>query len=175
MKFFGFIGIFLLCLALKFVFRAPVKILLSDETPNPEKEPSSPPLAVIISTPDPVDNTPVLADTMLEDYASPDSSNAQDHNSMVRFLDSVFLLVKTRDTADYATNEDLALFLLGQNSNQTPFIKKNTAALNEHNQVIDRWGTPIIIHPVSRKLLEIRFAGPDLTPYTEDDLIWPSK
>lgn len=40
--------------------------------------------------------------------------------------------------------------------------------------VVDRHGTPLIVHPISRKLLEIRFAGPDRKPYTSDALVWPS-
>lgn len=110
---------------------------------------------------------------MLEGYGSDDSSDRKDLMRFATFLDSVFLLVKERDTADYATNPDLALFLLGSNSHQTPFLNKDSPALNEKGELIDRHGTPLIIHPVSRKLLEIRSAGPDRQPYTPDDLLWP--
>ena len=117
---------------------------------------------------------PVLADTMLANYASEDTSGKEDLNLLVAFLDSVFLLVKQRDTADYSTNEDLVLFLQGSNSHKSPFLHKESLALNDKGQLIDRWGTPIIVHPVSQKLLEIRMAGPDQKPYSEDDLHWPS-
>ena len=118
---------------------------------------------------------PVLSDTMLAGYAGDDTSGAEDLKMMSRFIDSVFLVVKQRDTADYATNEDLALFLQGANSHRSPFLAKDGTALNDKGQLVDRWGSPLIIHPVSRKLLELRSAGPDKKAYTEDDLIWPNQ
>lgn len=117
---------------------------------------------------------PVLADTMLANYGTDESSGKEDFRKLTTFLDSVFLLVKKRDTADYATNEDLALFLKGSNPHQTAFLSADSPALNKEGQLIDRWGSPIIVHPISRKLLEIRSAGPDQKPYTEDDFLWPN-
>jgi hypothetical protein len=117
---------------------------------------------------------PVLADTMLANYGTNESSGEEDFRKLTTFLDSVFLLVKKRDTADYATNEDLALFLKGSNPHQTAFLSADSPALNKEGQVIDRWGSPIIVHPISRKLLEIRSAGPDQKPYSEDDFLWPN-
>ena len=137
-----------------------------EETPSQVIEPEP------LITPAPP-RQPVLADNMLADYASDDSSGKSDLQMMARFLDSVFLLVKQRDTADYATNEDLALFLKGVNPHQTAFLNPDSPALNQKSQLIDRWGSPLIVHPVSRKLLQIRSAGPDQKPYTEDDFLWP--
>lgn len=130
------------------------------------------PLEPVITPPPPL--VPVLADTMLVNYASDETSGKEDLNLMATFLDSVFLLIKQRDTADYATNEDLVEFLQGNNSHQSPFLNQSFRAINEDGQLIDRWGSPLIVHPVSRKLLELRSAGPDKTPYTEDDLLWPT-
>ncbi|MCX8237347.1 MAG: hypothetical protein OSB05_00880 [Akkermansiaceae bacterium] len=136
--------------------------------PTPEKQVES-----IVKTPaEP--RRPVLADTMLANYGTDESSGKEDFRKLTTFLDSVFLLVKKRDTADYATNEDLALFLKGSNPHQTAFLSADSPALNKEGQLIDRWGSPIIVHPISRKLLEIRSAGPDQKPYTEDDFLWPN-
>ena len=117
---------------------------------------------------------PVLADTMLANYASDESSGKEDLRYLATFLDSVFLLIKTRDTADYSTNEDLALFLKGANPHRTVFLNEDSPALNKEGQLIDRWDSPIIVHLISRKLLEIRSAGPDKKSYTEDDFLWPA-
>lgn len=117
----------------------------------------------------------VLSDTMLAGYAGETTSATEDLEMMARYIDSVFLLVKERDTADYSTNEDLVLFLHGNNSHQMPFLAKNGSALNGKGQLVDRWGSPLIPHPISRKLLELRSAGPDKIPYTEDDLLWPDR
>ncbi|MGC6460123.1 MAG: hypothetical protein ACON4R_17355 [Akkermansiaceae bacterium] len=73
-----------------------------------------------------------------------------------------------------STDPDLALFLLGNNSPQSSFLGKNSPALNDRGELTDRHGTQLFIHPTSRKLLEIRFAGPDQKPYTLDDLVCPS-
>lgn len=117
----------------------------------------------------------VLSDTMLAGYAGETTSAAEDLEMMARYIDSVFLLVKERDTADYSTNEDLVLFLYGSNSHHLSFLAKNGPALNGKGQLADRWGSPLIPHPISRKLLELRSAGPDKIPYTDDDLLWPDR
>ena len=117
----------------------------------------------------------VLSDTMLAGYAGESTSAAEDLEMIARYIDSVFLLVKDRDTADYSTNEDLVLFLHGSNSHHLSFLAKNGPALNGKGQLVDRWGSPLIPHPISRKLLELRSAGPDKIPYTDDDLLWPDR
>ena len=90
-----------------------------------------------------------------------------------RLIDSAFLIVKNRDTREYATIEDLVLFLRGQNAYQSAYLGKTSLALNEKGQLIARWGSPLIVHPFSQKILELRSPGPDRKPYTEDDLSWP--
>lgn len=116
---------------------------------------------------------PLLADRMLQDYGTDNSSSKNDLELVGRLIDSAFLLVKNRDTREYATNEDLVLFLQGRNSYQSAYLGKTSPVLNGDGQMIDRWGSPLIVHPVSQKILELRSAGPDRKPYTDDDLIWP--
>ena len=53
----------------------------------------------------------VLSDTMLAGYAGKTTSATEDLEMIARYIDSVFLLVKDRDTADYSTNKDLVHFL----------------------------------------------------------------
>ena len=117
----------------------------------------------------------VLSDTMLAGYAGETTSATEDLEMIARYIDSVFLLVKDRDTADYSTNKDLVLFLHGSNSHRLPFLAKNAKVLNGTGQIVDRWDSPLILHPISRKLLELRSAGPDKIPYTDDDLLWPDR
>ena len=117
----------------------------------------------------------VLSDTMLAGYAGKTTSATEDLEMIARYIDSVFLLVKDRDTADYSTNKDLVLFLHGSNSHRLPFLAKNAKALSGTGQIVDRWDSHLILHPISRKLLELRSAGPDKIPYTDDDLLWPDR
>lgn len=152
-------------------------IIQKKETPEDQTNPSAniPEVEIPhpqIETPD-QPPTPVLADTMLAGYGSDESSGKEDLLKLATLLDSVFLLVKNRDSADYSTNEDLVLFLKGENPHRAKFLNDPSPALNQNGQLIDRWGSPIIVHPISRKLLEIRSAGPDKQAYTEDDFTWP--
>ena len=117
----------------------------------------------------------VLSDTMLAGYAGKTTSATEDLEMIARYIDSVFLLVKDRDTADYSTNKDLVHFLHGSNSHRLPFLAKNAKALSGTGQIVDRWDSPLILHPISRKLLELRSAGPDKIPHTDDDLLWPDR
>ena len=118
-------------------------------------------------------SNPVLSDTMLAGYGGENTSAAEDLEMVAHFIDSVFLLVKQRNTADYSTNDDLVLFLQGSNSHRLPFLAKVSPALNTKGQLVDRWNSPLITHPVSQKVLELRSAGPDKIPYTRDDLLCP--
>ncbi|MGC6466170.1 MAG: hypothetical protein ACON38_18365 [Akkermansiaceae bacterium] len=118
---------------------------------------------------------PLPGDKALKDYGTEESSGKEDLEMLGRFVDSVFLLVKNRDTSEYATNEDLVLFLQGKNAYGEPYLGSKSSALNEEGQLIDRWGSPIIVHPISQKLLELRSAGPDQKPYSGDDFTWPRK
>jgi len=158
------IAIILLLIVAFFILRGSVE---NDQIPEAKER--SLPRVVTPIPPRPA----VLGDTMLADYASEESSGKEDLEMMARFLDSVFLLVKSRDSSEYSTNEDLVLFLKGGNSHQSPFLNGDSSALNHEGQLIDRWGIPIIVHPVSQKLLELRSAGPDQKAYTDDDFIWP--
>ncbi|MGJ8723806.1 MAG: hypothetical protein ACSHYB_04550 [Roseibacillus sp.] len=88
-----------------------------------------------------------------------------------RYLSNVFILAKQRDPRHYATNEDLVLFLTGQKGNLTPYLSPDSSILNEKGQLVDRFDSPLIIHPFSRDQIEIRSAGPDRVPYTEDDVV----
>lgn len=162
----GIVGACALLIILVLLFRGQN----SEPAPDQEYKPKEVPQ---IFSKEPAD--PVLSDTMLAGYAGHETSGAEDLKIMARFLDSVFLLVKQRDIADYATNEDLVLFLHGRNSHRAPFLASDAPALNGQGQLVDRWDSPIIVHPVSQNLLELRSAGPDKKPYTEDDLTWPNE
>lgn len=112
-----------------------------------------------------------LGDQVLANYGNPNSELHDDLSLFKNYLGNVLLLVKQRDPRHYATNEDLALFLLGQKGNRTPFLSDCSAVLNGEQQLVDRFGSPLIVHPFSRDQVEIRSAGPDLIPYTADDVV----
>lgn len=140
-----------------------------DPVPTSEPQISQPPEVLREETPPP--QTLVLGDRLLAQYGAEGGSLAQDLEILHRFLNNVFILVKQRDPRHYATNEDLVEFLQGKRGQQEVFLSQESPALNENGQLIDRLGNPIHIHPLSAKRLEIRSAGPDGVPYTDDDLV----
>jgi hypothetical protein len=68
-------------------------------------------------------------------------------------------------------NNEIVNGLLGENSKKLIFIEKGHARINEHGELVDRYGTPYDFHPVSGELLEIRSAGPDKIVFTPDDVV----
>ncbi len=136
---------------------------------SPSKS-NHPPTTQTPSTPP---RPPVLADQMLVDFGSPKSSDQQDLESLSTFVDSVFLQIKNRDSREFSTNQDLVLFLAGKNKAQLRFLYLDSPYIDKDGKLLDRRKQPIIVHPRSQKQIELRFAGPDQTPYTADDLLWP--
>lgn len=116
---------------------------------------------------------PTLGDEILAAYGSPSSTGEEDLQLFHNYLTNVFILIKKRDTRQYSTNEDLAEFLLGKNSYKTPYLSAGSSILNAEQQLIDRWNSPLRVHPVSSKTLEIRSAGPDKKYFTKDDITLP--
>ena len=145
-----------------------------EEPPQQKKQPgppqiSQPEIPIEKSTPPPA--PPLLADQLLASYGKPTGTLASDMELFDRYLSNVFILTKSREPRYYATNKDLVLFLTGQKGNLTPFLSPDWALLNDQGQILDRVGNPLIVHPLSRDKIEIRSAGPDGIPYTEDDIV----
>jgi hypothetical protein len=69
-------------------------------------------------------------------------------------------------------NEDLARALTDQDALGESAIPRNHPILRD-GQLIDRWGTPWQVHPLSVDILQLRSAGPDRKLYTPDDLVTP--
>lgn len=114
-----------------------------------------------------------MGDEMLVSYASQGSDGQKDLQLFFNYLQNVFLLIKSRDSHQYAINEDLADFLRGKNDYKTPFVSADSHIFNEAQMIVDRWGTPIHIHTISRDRFELRSAGPDKRLYSGDDFFWP--
>ncbi len=70
-------------------------------------------------------------------------------------------------------NEDLTEVLTRPYRRGLRFLPMEHPAINEQGQLIDRWGTPIHLHPVSQGMMELRSAGPDRLLFTDDDIVEP--
>lgn len=67
-------------------------------------------------------------------------------------------------------NFEFTAALTGDNPKKVNFIDPNSAALSAQNELLDRWGTPFVFHPLSGTEMEVLSYGPDKTPWTKDDL-----
>jgi len=111
-----------------------------------------------------------IGSRILKDYGAPNRDAKADLNDMANALGNFAKLVKGADPLPLGANEDIARALLGRNKAKLVFLPKDSPALNERGQLIDRWGTPLYFHANSATNIDIRSAGPDKTMWTADDL-----
>lgn len=68
-------------------------------------------------------------------------------------------------------NSEITAALTGRNRLRLDLIPSDHPAINEAGELCDRWGSPLIFHQISGHHMEMRSAGPDLQPYTGDDVV----
>ena len=61
-------------------------------------------------------------------------------------------------------------YQFGGNPKNVFFLDPNLSALNEHGELLDRWGSPFVFHSLKADLMDIRSPGPDRELWTKDDL-----
>jgi hypothetical protein len=113
---------------------------------------------------------PLLGESILAHYADPSRAPEEDLTWMSRALGNFALLVKGDNPIPLGANEDIANALRGKNRAQFRFLPDQHPAFNAQGQIVDRWGTPLYFHAVSRDRLDIRSAGPDRIMWTADDV-----
>ena len=79
-------------------------------------------------------------------------------------------MVKNHASRPIGCNGDLADAFRGKNPHKQRFLPDTHPVFNSDGEMIDRWQTPLFIHPVSAGRWEIRSAGPDKKLWTDDDL-----
>jgi hypothetical protein len=142
-----------------------------EEPPNtPRSEMGESPPASLTSTPE-----EEMALKALAGYASELTSAEEDLELFHLYIENIFLLIKNRNSAHYANNEDLSNYLRGKNSELKRLIPDNSPIFDQEYRIVDRWGTPLHIHMINNDGMELRSGGPDRQLFTEDDLEWPKK
>jgi hypothetical protein len=114
---------------------------------------------------------PTAGERLLEGYADPASPPIEDLRKLHRVLTGYFSVVKNPSRNPIGGNADLAAALRGENPNRTVFVPSDHTIFSPDGLLLDRWNTPVIVHPEGWRRIELRSAGPDKTPYTADDLI----
>jgi hypothetical protein len=81
-----------------------------------------------------------------------------------------------REFGSFPTGNEPAHFLnalAGTNPGKLVIFPRQHPRVSPDGALLDAWGSPFHIHPVSRDHLEVRSAGPDRTLFTDDDLVVP--
>lgn len=126
--------------------------------------------AMQVASQQPAAEKPPVGEGILQGYAAASGSVQQDLTLVSHVLENFALLLKGDDPLPLGANEEIAAALRGRNRARLRFVADTNAVFNAHGQLVDRWGTPLYFHAISRDRLEIRSAGPDKTMWTPDDV-----
>lgn len=122
-------------------------------------------------TPPQPTGAPTAAERLLEGYADPATPPIEDLQKIHRVISGYFSITKDASRFPIGGNADLAAALRGENSNRETYVPAGHPVFSKDGLLIDRWGSPLVVHPEAWTQLELRSAGPDRQPYTSDDLV----
>lgn len=111
------------------------------------------------------------AEALLAGYADPATPPVEDLKKLHRVLTGYFSVIKAPSKNPIGGNADLAAALRGENPNKEIFVPAGHPVFSADGLLLDRWGSPLIVHPEAWREIELRSAGPDRAPYTGDDLV----
>ena len=119
----------------------------------------------------PTPQAPTACESLLAGYGDPASPPLEDLRKIHRVATGYFSLVKDAQRFPIGGNEDFSAALRGENPNREVFVRSGHPVFSPGGLLIDRWGSPLIVHPEAWRQLELRSAGPDRVPYNADDLV----
>jgi hypothetical protein len=114
---------------------------------------------------------PRSGDRLLAGYGSTNTTVRDDLRQIHRVFENALVLVKRADTRYYATNEDLADFLRGNNPDRMVFVSPTNSIFGADGRILDRWGQPLRVHPLKQGAVELRSAGRDGIAWNADDVM----
>lgn len=131
----------------------------SDPANNPPEQSTTP----AASQPAPAEpRAPVPGDAFLAGYADPATAPVEDLRKVQRVVTGYFSVIKDATRFPIGGNADLAAALRGENANREVFIRAGSPVFSAEGLLIDRWGSPLIVHPEAWRQLELRSGGADL-------------
>ena len=145
-------------------------LLVTTKFSSSPKKPPIPDRAPVLQ-PAPPPHVPTAAERLLEGYADPTTPPIEDLKKVHRVITGYFSVVKDASRFPIGGNADLATALRGENPNRETYVPEGHPVLSKDGLLIDRWGSPLVVHPEAWTQLELRSAGPDKIAYTADDLV----
>ncbi len=138
---------------------------------TPADAPSPAPVGGESQSPAPVSADPPLpGEALMADYGDPATAPIDDLRALDRVLRGYFSIIKDHQGHAIGGNEDLAACLRGDNAYRQAFLPADHPAFGPDGRLLDRWGTPVFVHPLAAEQIEFRAAGPDRTLFTDDDV-----
>jgi len=113
---------------------------------------------------------PTASESLLTGYGDAATPPIEDLRKIQRVAIGYFSVIKDAQRFPIGGNADLSAALRGENANREVFIPPGSPVFSKEGLLLDRWGSPLIVHPLAWRQLEIRSAGPDRIPHNEDDL-----
>lgn len=138
---------------------------------NTGSKPVPPPSPARQESPLPQPAAPTAAASLLAGYGDPTTEPNDDLRKLHRVVTGYFSVVKDSSKHPIGGNADLAAALRGENPNREIFLPAAHPIFSADGLLLDRWGSPLVVHPEAWRELELRSAGPDRIPYTDDDLV----
>jgi hypothetical protein len=137
-----------------------------EDSPPPASEPAASSKAPATQA-----HVPTAAERLVEGYADPATPPSEDLKKVHRVITGYFSVVKDASRFPIGGNADLAAALRGENPNRETYLPEEHPLFSKDGLLIDRWGSPLVVHPEAWTQLELRSAGPDKIAYTADDLV----
>ncbi len=103
-----------------------------------------------------------------------DGSGREDAFSLRELVDTLLQAVPVNQRPPLGFDTDLARGLVDVTMLGEAALPPTHPALRD-GRLIDRWGNPWLVHPLSHDVIQLRSAGPDGRLFTADDLVSPAE
>ena len=151
---------------------------VAERTPDPRLPVPAPPKSAPGQVPPasvPAVVNPGTAGGSMPPSATNPAANADQREAVVLDLDKVTLMFRDFRTSmgenPTGTNAEIMKAVMGGNPKGARLGPPENQSLNASGELVDRWGTPIFFHQMSKTSMEIRSAGPDRVMWTDDDIL----
>lgn len=101
-----------------------------------------------------------------------DGSPREDLAALLDLVDTLLQTVPVMQRPPLGFDTDLARALADPDLMGEAALPANHPALRA-GRLVDRWGSPWLVHPLSSDVIQLRSAGPDRRLFTADDLVAP--
>lgn len=149
-------------------------VWVSNQLDTIQRPPPKAPVAIPSESqvlPPAASHAPTASEALLEGYADPATPPIEDLRKIQHVAVGYFSVVKDPQRFPIGGNADFAAALRGENANREIFLPAGHRVFSADGLILDRWGTPLIVHPQAWRQLELRSAGPDRIPHNADDLV----